>query len=70
MVGFYDPSIRRCVMCPADRPKCKKLIKREFWIDCTNGIKTYDEYNFCDKNIFFMDIKHHLFYASIRLKIS
>ena len=52
MVGFYDPSIRRCVMCPTDKPKCKKLVKREFWIDCTNGIKTYDKYNFCEKNNF------------------
>lgn len=52
MVPFYDPSIRRCVMCPSDKPKCKKLIKREFWIDCTNGIKTYDKYNFYLKYIF------------------
>ena len=36
MVGYFDPLIRRCVKCPASTPKCRKIIKREYWVDCTN----------------------------------
>lgn len=44
MVGYYDPLIRRCVSCPASIPKCRRIVKREYWVDCTNSLKDYSSF--------------------------
>jgi len=43
-VMYYDPLIKKCVKCPSNMPRCRKVIKREYWIDCTSNLKPYESY--------------------------
>lgn len=44
MTGFYDSALKKCVTCPINISRCIKILKREYWIDCTENVIPYSKY--------------------------